>query len=97
MATANIEVILPEFFESEAVAAGLLAELPEELHGVSVTVDCGQASAATRNCTDQLCRELLEVRGAEELVLRRPPESMANATLGSSYLRGLRGLILISR
>jgi len=97
MATASIEVILPELFENEAATADLLAEIPGELSGVSVMVDCGQARAGTRICTDQLCRELLEVRGAERVVLSRPPESMANATLGSSYLRGLQGLTVISR
>jgi len=93
MATATIEL---ELSDGEATADGILSELPEDLDGVTVAVDCGGSALVTRSFTDQLGRELLEVRHASGLVLRGLSEAMTNAALKSSYLRGLPGLTVIS-
>jgi len=93
MANATIEF---ELSDGEVTADGLLSELPQELEGVTISVDCGRSASITRSFTDQLGRELLEVRNASGLVLRGLSDSMTDAALRSSYLRGLPGLTVVS-
>ena len=97
VATASIEIKVSQLSDTSEATREILAELPEFLEGYSITVNCAGAEVVTRAYTDQLCLELLENRKADELVLSRPPEAMTDAALRSSYLRGMRGLRVISR
>lgn len=97
MATVSIDLTLPQLGGSRASAADLVAYLPEDLTGVAVSVDCSGAESITQSYSDELCKQLLQLRRADSLILREPPQRMATHSRMAAQLRTLSGLEIIDR
>ncbi len=91
------ELTLPRLGGARASAADLVADLPEDLSNRVVIVDCSAAEAITQSYSDELCKQVLQLRKAAGLVLRFPTQRMATHSRMAVQLRGLSGLEIMDR
>lgn len=97
MAETTIELTLPEYGGSRASAADFTASLPEDLTGITVRLDCSQGFAISQSFSDELCKQILQLRRASSLILQEPPQRMAVHSTRAADLRALEGLQIIAR
>lgn len=97
MATSTFELTLPEYGGSRASAADFTADLPDDLSGMAVRVDCSQGFAISQSFSDELCKQILQLRRASSLILQEPPQRMAVHSARAADLRALEGLQIIAR
>jgi hypothetical protein len=64
----------PELVSSRRQARALLADLPEDLLGAEVMLDCSRLQSAAPSFVDELIRAVLVERNCERLVLHAAPE-----------------------
>lgn len=88
---------LPELVGSRSSALRLTAELPSSLETLIVAVDCSAVLSASQGFVDELCKQILEERRAEELQLLYPSERMAIHAQRAAELRNLEGLVVLGR
>lgn len=93
----EIELRLPKLVGTRGRAEQIASELASDLSSSMVTVDCADVLSGAQGFTDELCKQILEVRGARELKLVAPPASMAEYALRSARLRKLEGLKITDR
>ncbi|WP_221585536.1 hypothetical protein [Microbacterium sp. G2-8] len=86
---------VPDLAGSRARASELASELPASLAGVSVEIDVANVSAASQSFVDELCKQLLEVRSARELVVHNASPSLARHLNTSARLRGVLDRLLV--
>jgi hypothetical protein len=63
----------PELVSSRDQARKLTADLPADLSGVAVVVDCSALQASTPSFVDELIKAILVERVAAQLVLQSAP------------------------
>jgi len=89
MASAIIELQLPRLAGTRFAAQEFLSKLPADLSMISVLVDCSESAVAAQGYVDELCKGVLELRGAAMLTLKSPSEDMLRNALRSVNLRNI--------
>lgn len=89
MASATIELELPKLAGSRLSAQEFLSELPDDLTMISVLIDCSYSAVAAQGYVDELCKGILELRGAAMLMLKSPSEDVLRNALRSVNLRSV--------
>ncbi|MCU1451951.1 MAG: hypothetical protein JWN46_97 [Acidimicrobiales bacterium] len=82
-------IALPQRADSRDEARTLLHRLPTNLHGVTVTVDGSSLAATGVSFVDELIKVILELRGADRLVLRNIADRPARFARAAAQRRGV--------
>lgn len=82
-----IRLELPRLGGSRWSAEELAQSLPADLRGFEVELDGSKMATAAQGFADELCKQILEVRQADRLILRETPEIFTNHVVRSSELR----------
>ncbi len=90
-----MNINLPRVASSRGAADSLVADAPDQLHGIVVTLNCRDLFSGTRSFADQLVQRLLIERGAEQLVLLRPPAALADHFREATSAHGVGGRLQI--
>lgn len=68
-------------------AEDLVAELPEDFAGASVTVDASEMKAYAQCFVDELCKQILQVHQAESLTIITDNDTLKSRVEFSAQLR----------
>jgi hypothetical protein len=68
-------------------ANDFLWELPEDLSEATVTVDASEMKAYAHCFVDELCKQIVQVRNAQMLIIRSDSEKLRQQVTSSAQLR----------
>jgi hypothetical protein len=89
MESADAALFVPEYAAARGTAGDLCAaQLPDDASTARVTLDLSCAAALGQGFLDELCKQVLEVRGAAALDVSGATERMSMHLLRSAKLRG---------
>lgn len=80
-------IILPRLAGARGRGAEIASALPGNLSDATVTVDCSELMSAAQGFTDELCKQMLEVRQASSVVFTKAPDRFRNFVLLSAKNR----------